>query len=129
MRKALSAPADSDVYDTGFLRSLSHTIEIAQFYWSVGVRCDIIETQVTCHDLPGSGIGDRKSNGRTGGALIQSSFKAALVGCGHQHIRHGGTPGYATHDVCAMGAPSSLVMSFDEWNRTPGRIWTKASWR
>jgi len=26
-----------------------------------------------------------------------------------------------------MGAPSPRVMSPDEWNRTPGRIWAKAS--
>ena len=43
LRKALGAPADSDVCDTGFLSSLSHTIEVEQFYGSVEVRCDIIE--------------------------------------------------------------------------------------
>ena len=59
LRKALGAPVDSNVYDTGFLRSLSYVIEITRFYWSAGVRCDIIETRVTCHDLPGPGIGDR----------------------------------------------------------------------
>ena len=59
LRKALGAPADGDVCGTGFLRSLSHVIEIARFYGSAGVRCDITETQVTCHDLIGQGIGDR----------------------------------------------------------------------
>jgi hypothetical protein len=28
-----------------FLRSLSHVIEIARFYGSAGVRCDIAETR------------------------------------------------------------------------------------
>jgi hypothetical protein len=55
--KALGAPADRDVCDTGFSCSLSHVIEIAWFYGSSGVRCDITEIRVTCHDL--LGIGDR----------------------------------------------------------------------
>ena len=37
--------------------TFSVVIEIARFYWSAGVWCDIIETRVTCHDLPG--IADR----------------------------------------------------------------------
>ena len=52
MHKALGAPADRDVCDTGFLRSLSRVTEIARVYWSAGVRCDITETQATCYDLP-----------------------------------------------------------------------------
>jgi len=128
LRRALGAPADRDVCVTGFLRSMSRVIEIVRLYGSAGVRCDITETQVTCHDLPG--IGGRRSHERMGGALVGSSFPAALAGCRHQRIRHGGTPGYATHEVCAiLGAPSPRVMSSDEWNRTPGRIWAKASWK
>ena len=120
-----SAPADSDVYDTGFfLRSLSHVIEIARFYWSAGVRCDIIETRVTCHDSPG--IRDRMREGRRSRMVIVS-----------------GSAGRMSTSVYTMAAPriclarclrdmeahSSRVMSPDEWNRTPWRIWAKASWR
>ena len=98
--KALGAPLIATYATLVFLHSLSHALEITQFYWSAGVRCDITETR---GNLPWSpGTGDRRSHERTGGALVGSSFQAALAGCRHPRVRHGGTPGYATHDVCAI---------------------------
>ena len=84
-----------------FLHSMSHAIEIARFYWSARVRCDIIETRVTCHDL--LGIGDRMREGRRSCMVIVSGN---AVGCCHPRIWHGGTSGYTTHDVYAIwGVP------------------------
>jgi len=88
--KAFDAPTDSDVCDTGFLRSMSRVIEIVRFYWSAGVRCDIIETWVTCHDLPV--IGD-------------CMRERAELSYGHRFLTRWqdvDTPGYATHNVYAV---------------------------
>ena len=70
MRKALGAPADLNIYDTAFLRSMLHIIEIARFYRSAWVWGDVIEIRVTCHDL--LGIGDRMREGRRSRMVIVS---------------------------------------------------------
>jgi hypothetical protein len=53
----------------------------------IGIRCDIIETLVTCHDSPG--IGNRMREGRRWEDIDINVFD-------------GGTPRYASHDVCAI---------------------------
>ena len=106
------------------LPSLSHVIEIARFCWSAGVRCDIIETRVTCHDSPG--IRDRMREGRRSRMVTVSGSAGRMSTSAYS---------MAAPRICLarclrdMGAHSSGVMSSDEWNRTPWRIWAKASWR
>jgi hypothetical protein len=95
--KALGAPADRDVCGMGFCVLCRMLSRFARFYWSAGVWCDIIETRVTCHDLPGPGIGDRM---RERAALSYNHRFRQRWRCRHSRIRHGGTPGYAMHDLC-----------------------------
>ncbi len=64
---------------------------------------------------------------REGGALVWSSFPVALAGCHHQCIRWQHPRICLARCLRDMSAPSSRVMSPDEWNHTTGRIWAKAS--
>ena len=81
MRKALGAPANRNVYNTVFLRSLLHIIEIARFYGSAWVCGGVIEIRVNCHDL--IGIGDRMREGRRSRMVIVSDSAGKMsIGIG-----------------------------------------------
>jgi len=89
-----SAPADSDVYDTGcFAFSVACYRDCAVLLVS-GVWGDIIETRVTCHDSRGSH--ERRATLSYGHRFRQRWQDVDIS------VYDGVTPGYASHDVCAI---------------------------
>ena len=72
LRKALGAPADSDVCGTGFLHSVSHAIEILRFYWSAGVRLTAAEAPVTSGFVVATPARDSCGNAELEGTIAAS---------------------------------------------------------
>lgn len=106
----------------------SDLIRQPRVHASTSSATDPVLPKPTC-GLIETAPGDRGSHERTGGALIQSSFQAALAGCRHQCIRWRHPRICLARCLHDMGAPSSRLMSPDEWNRMIGRIRAKALWR
>jgi len=67
---------------------LSYVIEITRFYESAGMRCGIIETRVTCHDLPGTGESHATENGRRSRGVIVSGSAGRMSPATCSEWRH-----------------------------------------